>query len=343
MYPVPEQLPIPSVAELNRDMENFVIQASSGRNKRFKDPYQVLQFVHFTDIHYMLENWNRIIEYVNTYSEYIQFALHSGDYCGCSQTEYFCNLYKEGIPCVHPVLNCTGNHDCIESYANESSTPKEVHQICFPKGETEKWGVTFIPGEYPLSYYKDFPESNLRMIVLDAYYVTEEQKNWLEELLDDAREKGIHVITVAHEMTNPITNRFDVPFQTLDNFFYGLKNGRRPLGLDWPLFDPIIAEFKKKGGMHVVHLAGNEHCEYFGFTDGGVLNSVAPCGTYNTVSCDCLRVRGTRSYDSFNVVAVDTNLCLLKIIRIGNDLDHYLRQKKVVCWDYKNEKLISSL
>jgi hypothetical protein len=47
----PENEKILSVAELNRDVEPFVIQASAVRTMFFKDPFKPLQFVHFSDVH----------------------------------------------------------------------------------------------------------------------------------------------------------------------------------------------------------------------------------------------------------------------------------------------------
>lgn len=340
MFSTSEQLPIPSVAELNRDMEPYVIQAAKGRNPLFEDPYQVLQFVHFTDIHHMLELWNRLIEYVNTYSDYIQFALHTGDYVGCSHTEYYCDLYGKGISCNRPLLNCVGNHDFVKSYAHPYSTPKETYEACFPKS-TDDWGVTFMEGEYKMNYYKDFPESNLRLIVLDYYFGGDAQLVWFEHLLEDARQKGMHVITAAHEMTQRMVEELDVPFQTYDDFWTAKRKTFDHLEAFGA--DRLIAEFKQKGGIHVCHLAGNEHTEYFGITERGVLNVIAPCGSYANHRSDCERVRGTRTYDCFNVVAVDTNVNVLKLIRIGNNVDPYLRTRKALCWDYKNGKMISSL
>jgi len=338
VYPTPEHLPIPSIAELNQEMEPYIIQGAEGRNPLFKDPYKVLQFVHFTDIHHMLELWNRIMEYINVYSNYISFALHTGDYVGCSHTEYYCDLYGKGTPCVRPVLNCVGNHDNVKSYANHDCTAQETYDVCFPKS-VEDWEVTFMEGDCTMNYHKEFPESNLRLIVLDYYFGGEAQKKWLKELLDDALEKGIHVITAAHEMTQRIIHEPDVSFRTYDDF-WTVKN-KTADHLESLGVDQLIADFKKAGGIHVCHLAGNEHTEHFGFTERGVLNIVAPCGTWANHRNDCTRIRGTRTYDCFNVVAVDTNINVLKLIRIGNNVDPYLRTRKVLCWDYKKQKLIS--
>lgn len=332
MYPIAENEPILSIAELNRDVEPFIIQASGKRNRIFKDSYETLQFVHFSDIHYALEQWDRLVDYVNTYSDLFEFVLHTGDYCGCSHTEYYCDLYGKGKPCKRPILNCIGNHDSIESYANRTSTTKQVRTVCYPK--TIDWEVVFMPGELTLNYHKDFLKSNIRLIVLDCYFGGEAQIEWLKQLLADAREKRMHVITAAHEITHPITEKQNVTFQTLDDFWSVTGNRRSHE------FDHIIADFKKEGGVHICHLAGHEHSDYFGFTEHGVLNVVVSCASAGTCMTDWKGVRGTKTYDCFNVVAVDTNRNLLKLVRVGNNADHYLRRKRVLCWDYAEQKLI---
>ncbi|MBQ8859071.1 MAG: hypothetical protein IJ012_04700 [Clostridia bacterium] len=48
-----------NIIELNRDVEPLVIQAGTGRLHPFKDPYQPLQFVHFSDLHRYIRAWDR--------------------------------------------------------------------------------------------------------------------------------------------------------------------------------------------------------------------------------------------------------------------------------------------
>ncbi len=334
MIPVPENEKIPSVAKLNRDMEPYVIQSVYPRSSRFEDKFLPLQFVHFADIHWHLEHWNRIMEYINEYSDTIEFALHTGDYCGTTQENYI-DLYKEGLKCVRPVLNCAGNHDCYDiAQGKLNPHPKAAYERLF--NHTDGWDVNFMNAEYAMNYYKDFPQANLRLIVLNDYYQLEEQNLWLKKLLYEALEKRIHVITASHEPTHPLTEPVDTPFQTILNL-----NAPVQAKVEYE-FDHLIAEFKKKGGKHICHLGGHEHANYFSFTTHGILNClVERAASWKCRWSDANRIRGTRTYDSFSVIAVDTNVNLLKIIRIGNNTDMFMRTKKVLCWDYGNNKIIN--
>ena len=55
---------------------------------------------------------------------------------------------------------------------------------------------------------------------------------------------------------------------------------------------------------------------------------------------DSRRGKGTRSAECFNVVAVDTDLGLLKLIRIGDNVDHYMHKKAALCFDDLHQRMI---
>ena len=95
-----------NIIDLNRDVEPLIVQGAASRTPFFKDRYKTLQFVHFSDVHAVLDLWNRMVEYINYYKDYIDFAVHTGDYCGSSQDLYV-DFYNYGTRCVRP-LSPTG-------------------------------------------------------------------------------------------------------------------------------------------------------------------------------------------------------------------------------------------
>lgn len=322
---------IPSIAELNRDVESFVIQASGQRTRFFNDSYKVLQFVHFSDIHASSELWERLMDYIDTYEDYFHFALHTGDYCEDSQDVYV-NLYNQRLPQNVPVYNCVGNHDTHR--LDRVRQPKRTaHKLLF--SHAADWNVCFQDIDASMTYYRDFPESGIRLIVLDCYYGGSQQAQWLEQRLKEAAAKGIHVITAAHEMTSSITHKLDVTFQTLDDF--ERLGGNRVHHLD---IEEIILRFQSEGGVHICHLAGHEHSDMIGYTDNGILNVIVECATNWDGWSDSRRLRGFRCYDCCNVVSIDVNQTLLKLVRVGDNADHYLRRKRVLCYDYLHKKII---
>ena len=102
----------------------------------------------------------------------------------------------------------------------------------------------------------------------------------------------------------------------------------------------MIVDFKRAGGIHVCHLAGHEHSDMIGYTESGIFTVVVECATNWNGWCDGKRIRGTRTYDCFNVTAVDTERSFFKITRIGNNADYRLRSKRTLCYDYENKKVV---
>ncbi len=327
--------PIESILSVNKDMEPYVIQAAGGRLGWFKDKYQPLQFVHFSDIHARMELWNRMVEYVNYYSEHISFALHTGDYCGSAQHIYR-DLYTYGTACKKPILNCVGNHDTRLDTKKTPATKAQIYEKLFPY--TANWDATFIEVENPLCYYKDFPDSRIRLIVLDLYHDIEQQCDWLQGLLTEAKEQQMSVLTAMHELTAEITDPVPVNFHSLQE----METPDGPVEImRMSPFENILADFVNSGGKYICNLAGHFHHDMFGYTEKGLLNVVVECATDWAGHTDGRRPRGTKCYDCFNVVSVDVNVGLLKIVRIGNPADMFLRSKKVLCYDYIHRKVIS--
>lgn len=330
--------PIESILTLNQDMEPYVIQSSATRTAFFKqiypEPYAPLQFVHLSDMHDVPELWDRMVAYVNHYSDYISFAIHTGDYCGNSQKDY-ADCYGEGTPCVRPIFNCVGNHDTVYYDGTyHPCTKKSAHDLLF--NHTENWDATFMESPDSMTYYRDFPESGIRLIVLDLYYDKEAQCDWLRSVLADAKEKDLAVVSAMHEATGNVENTYDVTFHTYNDYI--------PLCGKLPqmVFEPLFVQFREAGGCYICNLAGHEHHDLFGLTEAGILNVIVPCATSWAGWSDGKRVRGTRTYDCFNVMCIDRNLGILKLVRIGDQLDHYLRTKRVLCFDYVHGKVISN-
>ena len=341
-----------NIIELNRETEQFVIQAGRERSrlnfgKLCGDKYAPLTFVHASDMHAVPDLWNRMVEYVNYYKDYLSFILHTGDYCGGDQTVYK-DLYETCDKCEREIYLSNGNHDCFPGDYPWHLGEKEVaHSLLF--NHTENWNVNFMDVPFSMSYYKDFPDSNIRMVVLDDYYDTWETRAWLRGVLAEANEKGLHVFTAQHERTGYIADNFGTKYTSLDNYRAVHKNyelSRTKYDFDHRgrvLYEDVILEFIENGGNFICNFAGHEHYDEFGVTDKGILNVVVQNGTYWDAHGDMKRVKGTKSYDCFNVVGIDTELGLLKIVRIGADVDHYMRKKTALCFNYIEKKVISEV
>lgn len=320
-----------SIITLNKQLESFVIQSTATKASGIGSSLKPLTFIHFSDWHDVPVLWERLCDYMEEYKAYIQFALHTGDYCGNWQGNYTDAYLLKNT--TNPILNCVGNHD---TYTQEmkKNTQESTYRLLF--NHTDNWGVTFGSGNNTMYYYKDFQESEIRLIVLDCYYDIDNQKTWLEARLNEAKDLNYAVITAMHEVSKSIVDKIQCTFQTLDN--YESSGGNQSAGS----FDTIIKTFKDNGGVHIVNLCGHEHDDMFGYTSNGVLNLVVECATTWNGWTGGKRIAGTKTYDCFNVFSVEKDTGIFKVVRIGDNSDHYLRAKNILSYDYVNKKVLSN-
>lgn len=318
---------------LNAEMKPFVqsLKKSYPPNAKsvYSQQYSPLSILHFSDIHRKQELWKRIMDYADANSSYIDFALHTGDYCDADQSSYT-DLYAVQTPESVVVYNCIGNHDAYITMEDGINPDKSVaYNKLF--NHTSGWDVTYEQDiNYSMTYYKDFTESNIRLIVLDNYYDVQQQCVWLANVMNDAKERGLSVVTAAHQLTAPPSEKVDATFQTLMPFSWIATTD----------FDAVIGTAIQNGCNHIVHLAGHEHTDWFYRTANGVLNCAVECATTYLGWTEGDRVANTKSMDCFNVTAIDTELHTIKIARIGHNTDSYNREKNVLSYDYANDEVL---
>lgn len=326
----------PEIVKLNKDVEHLVMQASKSRSSKFGNTLVPLEFVHITDIHAHKTEWTRVVEYINEYEEYIDFGIHTGDYSGTT-TKTAIDLYSLSKPDNRIIYNAVGNHDTYLSYSNgttESASIKETYNAVF--SDTHNWDVVFGDEAYATYYYKDFKESGIRLIVLNDQQWSDAQGQWLASILADANESGLAVMTASHMSTGYMTTPVESSFTPVDNNYSFAYRGGKDI-------EPYIVEFKNNGGEHIVHLCGHNHFDNIGYTKEGILNIQleSASGTPDD-RLESVRVEGTKSFDCFNVMAVDVNTKRIKIVRIGCNSNAALQGKTVLCYDYENKKVISN-
>lgn len=320
-----------SIIEVAKPMERAIIQGAFPRCEQlFQDPYKPLQFVHFSDVHSIRDHWDRIMMFINYYEKYLSFGIHTGDSVS-SNIDGNTDLYRLGTPTNLPVLNCLGNHDKYRP-SEDKPTKAFVRDKIF--GPMENWDVTYMDCDASMTYYKDFPGSNIRLIVLDLYYDQEQQVEWLRDLLARSKEEGVHVITAMHQ---PTAELVDCPPTTFHTYMdWSELNVQVPK----TVFEDTIGDFVADGGKYICNLCGHHHYDMFGYTERGVLNVAVEMATCWAPWDDTGRVFDTPTYDCFNVMSVDVNTGIFRIARIGNNVDYFLRQKHVLCFDYLNRKMV---
>lgn len=316
------------IVKLNKDVENALVQSSS---KKRTDTNEVFTIAHISDIHGSQDLFNRVVEFTNYYISNLKLIINTGDYVYKGQEDFIDLMGNAEINNV-PFYNVVGNHDQYISDSDRSQADKAstyTNVITKTQRGWQSIGVTYMSGDNSMTYYKDFANSKIRLIVLDDYYDIDTQATWLASRLEEAKTKGYAVITAKHEKTDNITTSIGC-FNSKD-VYTGEYN---------TTFETAIKAFIDAGGIYICNLCGHEHIDEMGYTSNGILNVVAECVTDDIYWQNCKRDKGTKTYDCFNIISVDTNQGLLKIVRVGDNTDIYMHDKKYLCYDYINKKII---
>jgi hypothetical protein len=245
------------------------------------------------------------------------------------------------------IMLTIGNHDVWLTglSGSELASKTDVYAKFFaPKISTWGNGIvqpTNAQAEGLMYWYKDYTAKGVRLIVLDCMYWTEAQNAWFVDVLSDARTNNLHVIAVQHYNPTKSLAEIDCNFYSLD---YGYNNLVQGTGAAQMLAD--VDMFITDGGAFVCWLSGDAHYDAFGIYTAQSGNKQL-CLTFENAGVSSLwgdanRIVGQKSQDSFNIVSVDAYAKLVKVVRVGNNMDRYMLQKNYICWDYQNHRMIAA-
>ena len=299
-----------------------------------------------TDIHGYQGNLQRYIDFTNEYKSYVDDMLCLGDTISDSwvNTMDFFNNVKGS----EKILLTIGNHDTCDRTQNPvvwyQYAGKQAYDRYFAP-YVENWKV--VQPENAATngycwYYKDYNTAKVRLVVLDCMYVPKDsekkQLQWFTSVLTDAKEKGLSVVAAKHYPFSVVQDKDANTFNSLDfNSYDGNSKSSMKDFLD------AIETFISNGGEFICWLNGDSHYDFQGLITN-YPNQYAIAfenAGLNSLWNDSVRIESTKSQDSFNFVTFDTNTKLIKVVRVGNNSDRYLRHKNYICYDYKNKKIIT--
>ena len=303
---------------------------------------KILTLSVLTDIHAFDMEFKRYIRFTDAYKDYVDDRLCLGDVVRDNFSQDF--TYWTNNPDADSILMVLGNHD-----ASTNENGQYVLQpalSCYNKYFKDligNWNVTQPTGASANGlcyYYKDYTDSNIRLIVLDCMHYTDAQNDWLISTLASAKTAGLHVICAKHynvsrDLTKVAGNFYD-PDLGFGKLVIGDTNNNKA--------QTAVSDFQTAGGNFVCWLTGDAHYDAIGeLTMNGHKQL---CVTFENAGChdawgDVARVVGEKSEDSFNIVSVDTYSKLLKIVRVGNNMNRFLQPKQYMCYNYQTNEVIS--
>lgn len=307
-----------------------------------------MTLLHFSDIHGDGRELSRILSFANAHPDVVNDVISTGDMARASWLSDF-NFWSDRD--VSKVLVALGNH---EYYANlsESQDKYTVADVIqrWVGDYASNWNVTIGSGKS--YYYKDYASSGVRLIVLDCNLTGaeggEDQKTWLTGVLADAKTNGLAVIIATHyvylgasntysTITNPFTEAFiESEFESTYNWSPSVYTG-------------IVQDFIDGGGLFACWLAGHRHKDIISYPTEYpnqlivTVCQASPDRYYPSTitTSDLERTTGTATADAFNVVTVDTINHCVKIVRVGADLNTFMRPRDYTCYDYVTHAIVN--
>ena len=338
-----------TVAELNPDFVELMVQALRPKNEGavfgYRNEVQPLSLFWFTDIHGDAEEFGRLIDFYNGYEKYFDGMICTGDLV-CDSAEGSDFTYWSKTPGHEKVMSVIGNHDVLRHH-NDDANKNRKDALSMAESYAryfapfiDKWGAVYESGK--TYYYRDYPKSKVRFIVLDCMLrrsqdkeAVEGQLRWFGECLTGARVKG-YTVAVAYHFPMWESVRFE------DSNF----NWRSEISNAWyselALFQAEVDRFKKKGGDFALWLGGHTHCDYTNISpDYPDQICVCVCAATRFKCVVMTRQEGTKSQDIANALIIDPDSGTFKVIRIGCDIDTSGVVRRFMTVDYKTGKVLA--
>lgn len=306
-------------------------KAKSGYSPTITNEHSKLCLAQVSDIHNSVEQFHRALEVTDYYKEYINDVINTGDTCRDLFGQIDADMFS--TESARKVLNVIGNHDVKKS--SGSATEQEAYNSFI---------AHFIGGsgavytENHCYYYKDYTDSNVRLIVVDIMHLTDAQTTWFSNTLDSAKASGLHVLIACHSAPLDVSHYAETSFASLEK--------KANTSTTSSTLCQMVDAFKTSGGNFIAWIVGHSHSTDFAKIIDYRSQTVIACPTVNYTdslrSVDENRVYGTKSQDYIRFIVVDTDRNVLKLLSFGNDRDIYLRSAKTLSYNYSTNTIIST-
>lgn len=328
----------------------------------YVETYSPLVLLHFSDIHEDARSLSRISKFYNEYKQWIDDVVFTGDMVD--------NVFNPDLTLPFwtnngggKFLYVNGNHDAASALSPFMPVSPKQNYDAYIAPFLAETNINYV--ENKCYWYKDYPKAKsnecpggIRLIALDQYHWKEQevigdyvpstypdgtsvdtgqQETWLENLLDDALENGLAVITALHSpLTNTKCTDIDCTFNCLDRDATAAYS-EIPIGMLQK-----VQAFINAGGEFICWMAGHMHQDWFvkitDFPDQVIMliSTSSDIMTYR----DSVLIPGSNYTDRFNIFSIQPKKKHIRLYRIGLDFDKYGRHLGRLVYDYKNQEII---
>lgn len=306
---------------------------------------KVVTLAHFSDVHGHAQNFSALMTWANNHRSFFDDMLCTGDlveyYNEQDGDGTYMDFWKDTLN-ADKILVTIGNHDAKDeqssSHAGWIRKPVARSRELYMYG-IDTWDVVSPAGK--TWWYKDYANSDLRLIGLDTTVVTgsaddSAQLTWLESVLTSARTAGKSVVIAEHyQPASGVTIPCDYTAENraIWSTTYLMMAAS---------YHEKVKTFINAGGKFICWLAGHTHTDFVAY------NSNYPNQPFFVVTSlwndlrtsDQARTAGTASMIAANIIGFDTDRKLIKLARIGANYDFNLRPRDVLVYDYDNGTVV---
>lgn len=322
------------IVSLNHDAPLKILNGLKPFGRATTVPFALL---HFSDIHAAQTNLERLVQMGESLGTNIDDVICTGDMVSNNYSAT-CMDFWDAVDGAENILMVVGNHDLADGshgYSSDQIGQTVAYQTYFAP-YISNWGVT-MAGENLTYWYKDYASKKVRLIGLN-YLLTGDasaaQKTWLAARLAEAKTAGLTVVIAEH---SPLNSFVEIPC----NFdIIGKAWGYNEILAD---IQSAVQDFIDDGGEFACYIAGHSHSDYVGYNSNypDQLCIVVTTALTSGLDNDQRRVAGEKSQDAANVVLVDTVTKTVKLVRIGADMDTYLRGRNLMTIRYTDKTIIA--
>lgn len=351
-----------TIFELNPDtemLEKMVIaKMKYNRGGSYPGTITPLVLAHISDIHGSATRYRRYIDFANHWKSknYIDELIDTGDLVNSDYSDGL--AWRNAIEGVGNILTITGNHDTKCSTTEQTIANLTLYDVweyhgavsvdpskrtdaynLLLAGKVDNWNVI-----QPLNaatnglcyYYKDYASQGIRLIALDVMGYDQDQQDWLEAKLAEALTLTYHVVIIAHftgtSMTPLVCNYTSL--RTIGSIFHPYTSRYLEETNPGAIVESVDT-FQENGGNFIGYITGHYHRDMINVVRGypkQLVFAVSSGGV--TTTWDFTKVDGCKSYDSFQIISINTEDKTVKLIKVGSNIDYYMRKKGTVSVGY---------
>lgn len=364
---------INAIASAKKHFDTRVLPKGQYTTNSFEDCFCL---AHGTDFHGDVTRYARFRDFCDGVT-LIDEVVVSGDLVDLGTTQEFTDMMGVTFTRKQP-LQCIGNH---ERWGN-----KNIAQIVSAMGMTNDY------------YVKDYPDWQIRIIVLNEFDTTLTARNtaakwgawtitqiqWFIDKLDETLNSsnavyGYSVIVVRHAPENEPRTHSPLANDALSYEKADFWQRSQPwldqydantFVVDKKIIEDIINAFRhgstvsdtysfnnnsnasitlnktfSRNGKFICYIVGDGHIDSIGYAKKyrDQLYLECPCGViYNTDNrgyggevVDLPRQTGTKSEDCFNVYGFDTINKIVRVVRVGADVNDLMQPRKYAYYEYE--------